>query len=278
MAKAILACVLAAAGIYAALALWVFWIQDRLVYPAPRGGHRDPEDAGVSDAEPFEVRSGEHALHGWILWPRVSERRSLPALLVFHGNAENVTLDAAWLDGLRRLGLAVAAIDYRGYGLSEGRPSEDGLIADGLAAFAALRARPEIDPDRIVVLGASLGSGVAVAVAAREPVAGVILQSAYASLRAIAKREFRWLPSFLLRSPFDSLARVRSVRAPVVFIHGTDDALIPIGEGRALAAATPRVAGFHAVERAGHNDVASVAGSSYDGWVGSFARGVRAER
>ncbi|HKE00443.1 MAG TPA: alpha/beta hydrolase, partial [Planctomycetota bacterium] len=254
------------AAIYAATALLVFVFQDHLVYPAPRGGIRHPREAGLADAEPFEVRSGGLALHGWILMPPRepadasgdARRESRPALLVFHGNGENVTLDAEWLDGLRREGLAVAAIDYRGYGLSEGAPSESGLIEDGFAALAALRARPEVDANKIVLLGSSLGTGVAVAVASREPVAGVVLQSAFASLRAIAKRQFPWLPSLLLRSPFDSLARIGAVRAPILFLHGTNDTLIPIADGRALAAAAPNVSEFVAVEGAGHNDLVAL--------------------
>lgn len=262
-----------AGGAYALGVAALFLLQDRLIYPAPRGGAREPRDAGIADAERFDVTASDGVrLHGWILFPR-GERRALPALLTFHGNAENVTLDADLLDALRREGLLVAAIDYRGYGLSEGSPSEKGLIDDGLSALRALRARPEVDPRRIVLHGRSLGSAVAVAVAAESPVAGVVIESGFDSLRRVAARSLPLVPSILVRSPFDSAARIGRVRCPILFLHGDADALVPIASGRALAACAPGTPTFHAVAGAGHNDLIPLC-SDYDRRIAEFVRGV----
>src|SRR4030095_12702674 len=139
-------------GLYVLLIGALYLLQNRLIYPAPRGGARDPRDAGLSNAERFELTAADGVrLEGWILFPAGVERRALPVLLTFHGNAESLTHDAGMLDAQRREGIAVASIDYRGYGLSEGSPSERGLIEDGLAALRALRARAEIDPSRVVL-------------------------------------------------------------------------------------------------------------------------------
>ncbi len=263
------------AAVWAALTALLFFAQDLLIYPAPRGGVRDPADAGVVDAETFDVTSEDGtALHGWILFPPGPRDRRATALLVFHGNGENVTRDAAWLDLLRRLGLVVAAIDYRGYGLSSGKPSEAGLLADGRAAFDALRRRPEVDPDRILLLGSSLGSGVAIGVAEERPVAGVILQSPFDSLRRVAKRHYPIFPMSLVRSPFDSLGRIARVHCLVLFLHGSLDRIVPIEHGRALHARTPKPFAFHEVEGAGHNDLVSTAGPRYGQWIREFVDAV----
>jgi fermentation-respiration switch protein FrsA (DUF1100 family) len=259
------------AACYLALAALLFLVQDKLIYPAPRGGARDPRDAGLEGGEALEVVTSDGVrLHGWFLWASPSRARGAPTLLVFHGNGENLTNDAPWHDLLRLLGCNVAAIDYRGYGLSEGSPSEAGLIEDGFAALRAVRARPDVDPAKIVLLGSSIGSGVAVAVAAREEVAGVILQSPFDSLRTVALRHYPIFPGFLVRSPFESRSRIGGVRAPVLVLHGDRDTIVPIESGRALYAAAPRGMGFHVVEGAGHNDLETVAGASYGLWIREF--------
>jgi len=264
-------------AVYVLLIGVLFFLQNRLIYPAPRGGARDPRDAGLADAERLELAASDGVrLESWILFPPGVERRALPLLLSFHGNAESLTHDAPILDAQRREGVAVASIDYRGYGLSGGAPSERGLIEDGLAALRAVRARPEIDPRRVVLHGRSLGSGVAIAVAAEvadsAPVAGVVIEAGFDSLRAVAKRAMPYIPAFLVRSPFDSRARVARVRCPILFLHGDADTIVPIEHGRALEAAAPRVAAFHVVAGAGHNDLIDAAGPRYYRWLADFTR------
>jgi uncharacterized protein len=258
-------------GLYVAFVGILYFLQDRLIYPAPRGGVRDPREAGLDGAEILELRSTDGTrLHAWILWASARRERGLPTLLVFHGNGDNLTLDAPWLDLLRVSGCNVAAVDYRGYGLSEGSPSEAGLIEDGLAALRAVRGHDGVDPDRIVLLGSSIGSGVAVAVAAREPVAGVILQSPFDSLRRVALRHYPFVPGFLVKSPFDSLARIPSVSAPILVLHGDRDTIVPIESGRALYAAVRDGRGFQIVEGADHNDLLAVAADRYVRWIREF--------
>ena len=261
-------------GIYVALAALLYFLQDKLIYPAPRGGVRTPREAGLEGGEALEITTSDGVrLHGWFLWASPDRARGAPTLLVFHGNGENVTGDAGWHELLRSFGCNVAAADYRGYGLSDGAPSESGLIEDGLAALRAVRARPDVDPRRIFLLGSSLGSGVAVAVAEREEVAGVILQSPFDSLRRVALRHYPIFPGFLVRSPFDSAARIANVKAPILVLHGDRDTIVPIESGRALYAAARTGRGFQEVAGAGHNDLVGLAGDRYGRWIGDFIRG-----
>ncbi|MBI3817650.1 MAG: alpha/beta hydrolase [Planctomycetes bacterium] len=265
-----------AAVVYIGAAALLFIFQGRLIFPAQRGGARDPRDAGLASAEVLEVHSHGAALHGYILYSKPPGDPPGPALLFFHGNAENVTMDAGWLGELRKLGLVVAEVDYPGYGLSEGSPDEGSLIDSGIAALAALRANPAVDAHGIVLLGSSLGSGVAVAVAARENVAGVILQSPFDSLVNVAMLHYPIFPRFLVRTPFDSRARIAGVQAPMLFMHGDRDSIVPLANGRALAAAARNVREFHVVNGAGHNDLVSVAGERYFAWIREFVREVTA--
>lgn len=267
-----------AAAIYVAAAVLLYLFQDKLIYPAPRGGEREPRNAGLDDAELLTIRGTGAAencnLHGYLLFPRGVERRGLATILLFHGNGENVTFDAGWLESLRAEGFAAACVDYPGYGLSDGKPSEDSLIASGFDALAALRARPELDPSKIVLLGSSIGTGVAVAVAARESVAGLILQSPFDSLANVAMRHYPIFPRFLLKTDFNSLARIGNVHAPILILHGDADRVVPIQHGRALHAAAPNARPLQVVEGAGHNDVPFVAKEQYFAWIRAFVRDV----
>jgi hypothetical protein len=137
-----------------------------------------------------------------------------------------------------------------------------------------LREAGRVNLDRIVLLGSSIGSGVAVAVASRERVAGIVLQSPFDSLRAVARRSFPFFPGFLVRSPFDSLARIRSVSCPVLVAHGDRDGIIPITHGERLYDAVINKAGFLRIEGAGHNDVIAVGGDAYLEGIRAFVRAV----
>ncbi|MFN0205893.1 MAG: alpha/beta hydrolase [Planctomycetota bacterium] len=261
--------VIAAAVLYLAAAVVLYFLQDKLIFPAPRGGVRDPADAGLSAAESLEIVSSDNTkLHGYLLFPHGAARKDLPALLLFHGNGENVTFDASWLELLRTSGAAVAEVDYRGYGLSEGAPSEKGFFEDGWAALAALRARPEMDTNKIVLLGSSIGAAVAVFVASKaeaegRPVAGVILQSPFDTLPNVAMKHYPVFPRFIVKYQFDSLSRIGSLKTPSLFLHGSADTIVPVSHARALHSAAPAARPFLLIEGAGHNDLISVAGDRY---------------
>jgi uncharacterized protein len=180
--------------------------------------------------------------------------RPAPVLLYFGGNAEEISwtlADARWPRAW-----TIAGLNYRGYGRSEGKPGEQALVADGLALFDAMAARPDVDPRRIVVVGRSLGTGVAARIAAERPVAGAVLISPYDSLVEIGRSHYPWLPvSWLLRHRFDSVAAIKEARVPLLTIVGTADGIIPLSRSRVLHEAWPGPKEWIALEGAGHNNV-----------------------
>jgi fermentation-respiration switch protein FrsA (DUF1100 family) len=141
-------------------------------------------------------------------------------------------------------------LEYPGYGGSSGTPSESSIRHAALAVFDWAAADPRVDPTRMIAYGRSIGGGAAVQIATARPVAALILESAFTSSRPLAARY--GIPGWLVRDTFDNLDALARYRGPLLVIHGADDQLIPVSEGRALAAAVPS-AEFHALP-CGHND------------------------
>lgn len=179
-------------------------------------------------------------LHGWFLPAGATSALPVPAraplLIYFGGNAEEVT---ALLSTRERLpGWGLLLVNYRGYGLSGGQPSQAALQDDALALYDWARARPEVDGERIVAWGRSLGSGVAVHLAAQRALAGVVLLSPYDSLVAVAQGHYPYVPvRWLLRHPFDAAALAPAIRAPLLALAMADDRIMPVLHSRRLVAA-----------------------------------------
>lgn len=170
----------------------------------------------------------------------VSERA--PWVLVLHGNGGNIASHDR-LERLRswhRFGLNVLALDYRGYGESEGTPTEQGLYADASAAYGILRTREAVPPERLFVYGHSLGTAVATDLSSHVPSAGLILEGAFTSAVERGAELYPWLPvRWLLRSRFDSLGKIDKIGCPLLMLHGRADATIPIDHGRRLFGRAP---------------------------------------
>lgn len=232
----------------------VAWLaQDRLIfYPQPvlSTAHLPP------DARPLEVVAADGArLHGWI---RVPPRTPAPAVLYFGGNAEEVS----WTLAERRwpVDWAVVAVNYRGYGRSEGAPGESALVGDALAIHDAVAARPDVDPRRIVVFGRSLGTGVAVRLAAARPVVAAILASPYDSLVEVGRSHFPLLPvGWLLRHRFDVLPQAHNLDVPLLAIVAADDDIIPQRRSRALYEAWAGPKAWQVVPGTDHNTLGAPA-------------------
>lgn len=176
-----------------------------------------------------------------------------PTVLFFLGNADSIDHYGFLADALSERGVGLLAVSYRGYGGSTGAPSEPGLLADGLAAFDWLL---DGGRDRIVVLGQSLGSAVAVHVAAERPARGAILVSAFDSALALARAFYPFLPvGPLIKDPFRSDLRIAGAAQPKLFIHGDRDLVIPIRFGRALYELAPEPKTFRVHAGYGHNDL-----------------------
>ena len=188
-------------------------------------------------------------IHGWY-FPHPQARASI---LHLHGNAGNLEDRRDLVRGLQQLGVNVLAIDFRGYGKSDGKPGEAGLYADSRAAYDWLLARTSAD--KIVVHGESLGAGPACELAASVPCGGLIVQSAFTSARDMAPRVLPIFPKWLLRTRYDNLAKVARISCRKLFLHSRRDEIVPFDMGEQLfaAAAEPKECEWFAT--AGHNDV-----------------------
>jgi hypothetical protein len=179
-----------------------------------------------------------------------SAERPGPAVMFFHGNGELIDHQLSLAGWYAARGVSVLLPEYRGYGRSEGKPSQAAIVADMLRFHDDLVARPEVDRARVVFHGRSLGGGVASALAAVRPPAALILESTFTSLAALARSH--GLPEALCRHPFRTDHVLPELRRPVLIFHGSEDEVIPVDHGRGLHASAP---GSTYVELPGrHND------------------------
>jgi len=196
------------------------------------GGPKRAHD--VRGREHIDVHSTEGTIEGWFLPPfgaNPGERR--PVVVFAHGNGEIIDQWADELEPYRMMGVGVFLPEYRGYGRSPGTPSEAAIAEDFVSFYDALVLRPDVDGARIVLHGRSLGGGVVCNLARQRPAAGLVLESTFTSIAAVARR---WLvPPGILTNRFDNEAVVREFPHPVLVFHGRRDKVIPYSHGEALA-------------------------------------------
>ena len=222
---------------------------------------RTPADLGIPFEDVYFTTGDGYALNGWFIpAPMEGSASDLGnadiTLLWFHGNAGNMghrVDDLALFHHL--LGVSIFIFDYRGYGNSQGKPSERGVYRDSRAALAHLVGREDVDPGRIVYYGRSLGAAVAVELALRHPPDGIVLYSPFTSLADMGAALYTFSPVRLLAgNRLDSLARIGQYQGPLLVIHGEADEIIPIEQGRALYDAAPGPKTFYQLPGAHHND------------------------
>lgn len=250
------------------------WIVDSLVFQPTRGVDLRPEELGIEGEEVYLETEDGVRIHGFYL-PSPGATR---ALLFLHGNAGNASHRLPNAAQLAALGIHVLLLDYRGYGASEGSPSEAGAYADARAGLEHLVARRGVPEQRVVLFGRSLGGAVAVDLAAGRDLAGVILESTFPSMRAVVRKLFGSLVAGLAAGNFDSLRKISRVRAPLLFFHGDRDEIIHFELGRQLFEAAPEPKSFETLGGAGHNDTVLVGGRRYFARIGCFLDEVAPER
>lgn len=193
-------------------------------------------------------------------WFRPSGLDPGPAVLVLPGNGGNRAGRALLAQELARRGLSVLLVDYRGYGGNPGSPHEEGLYEDARAAREALVGRDDVDPDRVVYFGESLGAAVALALALEHPPAALVLRSPFTSLPDVARVHYPFVPAALLKDRYPSLEIVGEVDAPLFVAAGEADTIVPFEQSRELYEAAPQPKRIHAVAEAGHNEVSLFTG------------------
>lgn len=237
------------------LALYIFYgailflMQRRVIFPRHLvRTPPPPSDASGMERIWLETRAGR--TESWLLPPE-NDPGPAPAVIVAHGNAELIDHWVGEMGALRRLGFAVLLVEYPGYGRSEGSPTQASITEAFVAAYDMLASRENIDAERIVFLGRSLGGGVVCALAAERPPAALVLISTFKSVNAMAAEKF-FVPPFFARDPFNNLKTLRNYPGPVLIAHGTRDSLIPFSHGVALQKASGR--GRLITYEAGHNN------------------------
>jgi uncharacterized protein len=255
-----------AVGGYLVLMVGLYAFQRDLLYHPDRTV-RPPAELGLAGAavEHVKTADGEDIMVWWIP-PSAPEK---PAFLYFHGNGGNLSYRPNRFARLVADGSGVMAVSWRGYAGSTGEPSEEGLMLDAKAAYEVLRSR--VGASRIVLVGESLGTGVAVKLAAEVPVAALILDSGYSSMLDVASDTFPWMPArWLLWDAYRADLAAASVSVPVLQVHCIDDPVIPIEFGRQLNALFPRHAELIEIPGRCH----PVPAAAFDAVLEQFAAGM----
>lgn len=223
-----------AAGLVALLGL-AYFRQESLIFFPDRHVRFTPADLGMAFEDVRLETSDGVTLAAW--WVPAPQGRG--ALIFSHGNAGNMGDRVGKLRLFHDLGLSVLAFDYRGYGASQGKPSEEGTAHDMDAAVAHVRDSRGVPLDRTVFYGESLGGAVVIEAATRFPPAALVAESTFTSARAMARRHYPFVPPALVRVGYDSLSRVRRLACPTLFLHGPADTIVPFEMGEALFRAAP---------------------------------------
>jgi len=242
------------------------WFERINVYFPSRRMEGDPGLIGL-DFTDLRLASGlGGTIHAWF----VPLRPESPVVIFCHGNAGNISHRMDKLFILRRAGASVLMFDYRGYGLSPGRPNEQGTYQDAEAAHRWLVEDKRIPPERIVVHGESLGGAVAMELALRRKVGGLILESTFTSIVEMGRRLLPFLPVKLLaRWHYDNLAKAKKISVPVLVMHSPQDDIVPFEMGRRLYAAAPEPKTFVEL-RGSHNEGFLDAGPAYEEAIAQF--------
>lgn len=239
--------ILIPALVYTSLFFYGFFYSDSLIFRPPRASYKDTEKI-------IKLKSGDEQISAVYL---VNPDTKF-TILYNHGNAEDIGHNVSYLESLRQVGFSVLAYDYCGYGTSSGRPSERNTYRDADAAYDYLVEDLGIAPQQIIALGRSLGGAVAVDLASRRELGGLIVESSFVTAYRVMTR----VPLFPV-DKFESISKIGRIRCPVLIMHGTRDDLIPLWHSEKLfeTAREPKLSYW--VEGAGHNNLSETAGNRY---------------
>jgi fermentation-respiration switch protein FrsA (DUF1100 family) len=258
-------------AVFVVLALFIFlWAMQRRLMYFPMGEVLDPAAVGLTRVEAVAFPTSDGlTLHGWFLPAPPSPARY--TIVVFNGNAGNRSYRAPLAAALRERGHAVLLFDYRGYGGNPGSPTESGLREDARAARGFVMGRADVDRERVVYFGESLGTGVAVTLAAEHPPAALVLRSPFTSMVDVGRMHYPIFPvRWLLRDRYASSDRITRIRCPLLVIAGNRDGVIPLEQSQRLYAAAPSPKQLLIIPGADHNDDVLLSGDEMIGAIVTF--------
>src|SRR5574341_797965 len=249
---------------------------DNMFYHPSRNNFIDPASIGLPYNDVYFNSLDGMRLHGWFFTPKGGPDKAKATVIHFHGNAENISTHFHAVAWLVREGFNVFVFDYRGYGQSDGKPNREGIQEDAGAAVRWVRERPDVDPDRLIFFGQSLGAAIAIHLAAAQERSGlraVVLESGFSGYRAIARDKLagsvltwplQWPLSLLVSEryvPRDDIAKIAPV--PVLIIHGTADPIVPYHHAETLYAAALDPKTLWTIPGAGHTSAFGRYGEIY---------------
>jgi len=265
---------------YLGILLLLFLLQRSLIYGPIRDEALNTRQCRIPEArvEPISLTTDDHLpLNGWHIVAEAADKRDggapprmshdRPLILYFCGNAANRRYRVEEFEIFASLGADTICFDYRGYGDNTGNPSESAFAADAQAIWKYLMEQRQVDPQRVILFGESLGGGVATRLAselsaAGTPPAGLVLRSTFTRLTDVAAWHMPWWPvRWLMLDRYPSIERIGQVAAPILIFHGRRDTIIPFTFGEQLFAAAPETSSsgipprFIALETADHNDI-----------------------
>ncbi|MBF0455702.1 MAG: alpha/beta fold hydrolase [Magnetococcales bacterium] len=244
---------LALLGCYLVVAALLYFSQSSQVYHPPKGHTGTPAQWGM-DFETVHLNSEGVTLVNW--W--IPGREDRPVVLFFHGNATNISEMQGHVSLFSSLGMGVFLLDYRGYGLSEGEPSEAGTQADAEAAWRYLVEMKNIPADRLLFYGHSLGGGVASGLAVDHPPGWLVLEGTFTSIPDVAAQLYPYLPVRLMAHIiYPNLDRIARIKAPLLVIHSSDDEIIPDSHGKKLFEAAHQPKQFYPASGSHHSGFSS---------------------
>lgn len=228
-----------AVGAFVAFGLYLYLSQDRMVFFPTREMEATPADIGLTFVDVFIEMGDSEQVHAWYVPARIENNTdnnsSAPTVLFFHGNGGNISHRLPTTELVAGLGANIMLVDYRGYGRSDGAPSEDNMFSDALACYHWLTNTKETPPDQIILFGRSLGGAVAIELATRVECAGLIVESSFTSARAMGNLMFPYFPvGLLLKYKFASIDKIGKINCPLLVTHSKEDDMIPFQMGRAL--------------------------------------------
>jgi len=253
------------------LLLIVRLLENRLTFYPQRDYDCRPEDFGLSYEEITLRPSGDATIYGWYFKPRAEEGC---VLVIFHGNAGNISHRLQWLAPFIWRGLGAVLFDYRGYGHSTGSPSEKAFQQDALALWDFLVDKKGLAPENIVSFGRSLGGAPAAFLASERRVGCLILEGAFTHGRDMARKIFGFLPVHLvMKNHWDVVSRLAKVESPVMILHGTMDEIVPFSLGEKLAeGCSGKEVLWWPVQGGGHLDLHIILGETYYERIAEFVR------
>lgn len=245
---------------YVLFALLLVWREPRMIYYPDREIADTPRSLGLRYEDVWLTTTDGVRLHGWLV---PAGKTSALTVLFLHGNAGNISHRLEKLNILHDLGVDTFIIDYRGYGRSDGTPNEAGTYRDAQAAYEHLTRTLNREPRTVTAYGESLGSAVAVDLASKAPVGGVIIEEAFTSVGDVGQQMFPFLPvRWFVRNKYDTLGKIGRINAPLLVLHSRDDEFFPMRHAERLLAAAREPKRLVEL-RGSHNDAFVVSAETY---------------